>query len=163
MFDILNNVTATKLPIINEVITYLNNKPDSYFNVNKKEFDLEKIQPINLTGCEELYKHRKNTKKNEYNQRFDELVEHIRDSDIPAFIYIMTLIQPKFLICFGGKSAEITNILINRCTINGKSMKDETGIIDVQQVLHYSSYGEYCSEQDKYDSFNKAMDRELHC
>lgn len=73
-------------------------------------------------------------------------MKHIVDYGIPAFVYIMILIKPKFLICFGIKSERLTKILVDRCTINGKSMKDELGIIDVQRVLHYSSYGKYCTE-----------------
>ncbi|WP_140929705.1 hypothetical protein [Apilactobacillus timberlakei] len=48
MFDIINNVRATKLPIIDDAINRLKKKPDADFNLSQTEFDLESIEPIEL-------------------------------------------------------------------------------------------------------------------
>ncbi|TPR19511.1 hypothetical protein DY138_02380 [Apilactobacillus timberlakei] len=161
MFDIINNVTATKLPIISKVITILQNKPEHAFNVNETNFDLESIKNIDLSNCNYLYNHRNDDydSNNQYLECVNKLAQHIIEYDIPAFIYIMSLIRPKFLICFGNSSKRLTEILVNKCKIRGNSIKSKFGIVDVRQVLHYSYYGKNGTFEKKCISFNNAINK----
>ncbi|TPR49198.1 hypothetical protein DY037_05310 [Apilactobacillus micheneri] len=58
-----------------------------------------------------------------------ELYEHILYHDIPAFVYLVRLIKPKKIICFGGNTFNLVKLVKDKCQLK----------CDVSKITHFAN------------------------
>ncbi|TPR16664.1 hypothetical protein [Apilactobacillus timberlakei] len=89
-----------------------------------------------------------NTLKQLKKQSIYELTDHIMTNDLPVFVYLMRLLRPKKLLCFGENTYKLVDALLDQT-----NLKCKLGI-HAEKLIHYSNSS---SDKEKSDRLNNSL------
>lgn len=110
------NITAEyKYDCLNEL-----SKINDYIIITK---ELDKNDPNFKQDLDDLIEINNGVLRSIKDRSIEKLTDHIMKYDLPAFVYLMRMLRPKLLLCFGTNTFNLVDTLLNKT-----ELKDSLGI-----------------------------------